>query len=380
MFLIPVMLLLQLGFQDAVSTSSEIQREIKNARLHEPFTLNCIYNCSSGFTRGKWKWEETPVCSKCRWHPKTTLGDVCTVSIYTDHLIMEQTHYNYSCFSEESDKPGIPWKTELLVTLQVIDESKEQVTPPKGLADLGPSLRVKSYRGQAESDEVLTSFSTIEVMAGASLILHCAAIDIKHCEVQWVRENSTLPLTPKNDSVIQWSEIKGEDSGRYRCQSKGTCTHQAFTVDIEVNTIDGFTWAKVFAAFAVSAVVVLTAHLVYLCYRRGCKITDSTNIVHERDPSRNAVVMRPIAQDSQSDHEVPYADIVISVRGSSNPDLSDTFTQTSKNQRPRWRDEASGGLLHASADRLHIHSKEVTRKLSTTSEYAVITYSSEALS
>lgn len=46
----------------------------------------------------------------------------------------------------------------------------------------------------------------------------------------------------------------------------------------------------------------------------------------------------------------------------------------------RWRDEARAGLLHASADRLHIHSKEVTRKLSTTSEYAVITYSSEALS
>ncbi|XP_056119486.1 uncharacterized protein LOC130096823 [Rhinichthys klamathensis goyatoka] len=382
MFLIPVMLLLQLGLQDAVrSTSSEIQREIKIARLQESFTLNCTYNCSSGFARGYWKWEETPVCSKCHWNHKTlTLGDMCTVSIYTAHLIMEQTHYNYSCFSEESDKPGIPWKTELLVTLQVHDESKEQVTPPTGQADLGPSLRVESYRGQVKSDEVLTSFSTIEVMAGTSLILHCVAIEFKHCEVQWVRENSTLPLTPKNDSVIQWSEIKGEDSGRYRCQTKGTCTKQAFTVDIEVNTIDGFTWAKVFAAFAVSAVVVLTAHLVYLCYRRGCKIMDSTNIVHERDPSRNAVVMRPIAQDSQSDHEVPYADIVISVRGSSNPDLSDTFTQTSKNQRPRWRDEARAGLLHASADRLHIHSKEVTRKLSTTSEYAVITYSSEALS
>jgi len=108
-------------FTDAVrSTSSEIQREIKNARLQEPLTLNCTYNCSSGFARGYWKWEETPVCGKCHWNHKTlTLGDMCTVSIDTAHLIMEQTHYNYSCFSEESDKPGIPWKTELLVTLQV---------------------------------------------------------------------------------------------------------------------------------------------------------------------------------------------------------------------------------------------------------------------
>lgn len=112
-------------FTDAVrSTSSEIQHEIKNARLHESFTLNCTYNCSSGFARGYWKWEETPVCSKCHWKVHKTSGDVCTVSIYTAHLIMEQTQYNYSCFSEENDKPGIPRKTELLVTLQVIGKMR----------------------------------------------------------------------------------------------------------------------------------------------------------------------------------------------------------------------------------------------------------------
>lgn len=38
--------------------------------------------------------------------------------------------------------------------------------------------------------------------------------------------------------------------------------------------------------------------------------------------------------DTQSDHEVPYADIVISVRGSSHPDLSDTNDHSSKLQRP----------------------------------------------
>ncbi|KAF4104097.1 uncharacterized protein LOC131520686 [Onychostoma macrolepis] len=377
MLLIPLMLLLQLGFQDAVS--AEIQHEIQNARLQQPFTLNCTYNCSSGFTRGYWTWENTPACSKCQWkHKRSNLGDMCTVSLYIPHLIMEQTRYNYSCLAEESDRPGLPRKTELLVTLQVHDESEEQVTPPKVLAD--PSLRVKLYRGQVESDEVLTSLSTIEVMAGTSLKLHCVALDNKHCEVQWVRENGTLPLDKITATTLQWSEIKAEDSGRYRCHTKGTCTDQATTVEIEVITSDGFAWAKIFAAFAVSAVVILTAHLVYLCYRKGCKIMDSANRVHERVTSRSAVVIRPIAQDSQSDHEVPYADIVISVRGSSNPDLSDTFNQTSKNQRPRWKDDARAGLLHASADRLHIHSKEVTRKLSTTSEYAVITYSCEALS
>ncbi|KTG09631.1 hypothetical protein cypCar_00002227, partial [Cyprinus carpio] len=264
MFLIPVILLLQLGFQDAMSAG--IQREIQNARLQQPFTLNCTYNCSSGFTRGTWTWEATPACSKCHWDQKNSkLGDVCTVSLHIPHLIMEQTRYNYSCFSEESDRPGLPRKLELLVTLQVHAESEGQVTPPE--AD--PSLRVKLYRGQTDSDEVFTSFSTIEVMAGTSAKLHCFAPDNNHCEVQWVRENSTLPLTKISDTIVQWSEIKAEDSGRYRCHTKGTCTDQAITVEIEVITSDGFAWAKVFAAFAVSAVVILTAHLVYLCYRKG---------------------------------------------------------------------------------------------------------------
>ncbi|XP_051966720.1 uncharacterized protein LOC127632169 [Xyrauchen texanus] len=379
MFLILVMMLLQLGFPvTARSKSTGTQREIKNVRLHEPFTLNCTYNCSSGFTRGYWIWKETFACSKCHWEQRNDkLEDMCIVSLYTHSLIMEQTRYNYSCLSEESDRPGLPCKTELLVALQVQDESdRPAVTPSKGQDD--PSLRVKLYRDQIEVEEVLTSLSTIEVIAGTSLKLYCVAPDNKHCEGQWVRENSTLPWT-KNDTVVQWSSIKAVDGGRYRCQVKGTCTNQVITVEIEVITSDEHTWAKIFAAFAVSAVIVLTAHLVYLCYRRGCKLMDPTNVAHERVTSRTGVLMRPVAQDTQSDHEVPYADIVISVRGSSNPDLSDTFNQTSKTQRPRWREEVRAGL-HASADRLHIHSKEVTRKLSTTSEYAVITYSCEALS
>ncbi len=104
-------------FTDAESAG--IQREIKNARLQEPFTLNCTYNCSSGFTRGYWTWENTPPCSKCQWkHERSNLRDMCTVSLYTSYLVMEQTHYNYSCHVEQSDRPGLPRKTELLVTLQ----------------------------------------------------------------------------------------------------------------------------------------------------------------------------------------------------------------------------------------------------------------------
>ncbi|XP_056612000.1 uncharacterized protein LOC130428160 [Triplophysa dalaica] len=375
MVMILVMLLLKLGHQAAVtSLSTGTQHEIKNAKLEEPLTLNCTYNCSSGFTRGY--WEATPLCSKCEWIKEfSKSGEMCIASLYTPHLMLQQTRYNYSCVSEESDRPGLPRKTELLVTLTVQDKSHKPVTP---LKEHGQSLRVNMFKGHMESEEVLTSLSTIEVMAGTSLRLLCVAPDNQHCEGQWVKENGSIPWS-ENDTVVQWSQIKMEDGGRYRCQTKGTCTGKPITVEIEVIESDRFTWAKIFAAFAVSAMFVLMAHLIYLCYRRGCKPVD-TSLTHDRVTSRNAVVMRPVTQDTQSDHEVPYADIVISVRGSSHPDLSDTNDHSSKLQRPKWKDEARAGQPYASSDRLHIHSREVTRKLSTTSEYAVITYSCEALS
>lgn len=98
---------------------------------------------------------------------------------------------------------------------------------------LGQSLKVKMFKGHMESDEVLTSLSTIEVMAGTSLRLLCVAPDNQHCEGQWVKGNGSIPWS-KNDTVVQWSQIKMENGGRYRCQTKGTCTGKPITVEIEV--------------------------------------------------------------------------------------------------------------------------------------------------
>lgn len=104
------------------SLSTGTQREIKNAKLEEPLTLKCTYNCSSGFTRGY--WEATPLCSKCEWIKEfSKSGEMCIASLYTPHLMLQQTRYNYSCVSEESDRPGLPRKTELLVTLTVQGKS-----------------------------------------------------------------------------------------------------------------------------------------------------------------------------------------------------------------------------------------------------------------
>ncbi|TRY92395.1 hypothetical protein DNTS_015093, partial [Danionella cerebrum] len=322
-------LLFQSGFQDTGCTrSTGILSEVKKVRLHEALTLNCIYNCSSGFSRGSWRWEDTPECSQCHWKSsRNKSGEMCIVSISTPRVMMEQTQYNYTCVSEKTDHPSLLPKTERLVTLQVHDESEEQATHPEGPADR--SLRV-IYRIQKEPEEVCTSVSIIEVKAETSLSLHCGASTNTTCALQWVRENSSLPFMESN---IEWDKIKADDSGRYTCQAKGNCTEHHITVEVKVIPGDELTWVKVFAGFALSAMVVLVANLVYLCRRRGCERMDSTEPVRERISSRSGVVLTPIPQDSQSDHEVSYADIVISVRRASNPDLSDTFNQTSKNLR-----------------------------------------------
>lgn len=106
------------------SLSTATQREIKNAKLGEPLTLKCTYNCSNGFTRGFWEYEDVSACRKCEWrseHSKS--GEMCSASLYTPHVMLQQTRYNYSCVSEENDRPGLPRKTELLVTLKVWGKS-----------------------------------------------------------------------------------------------------------------------------------------------------------------------------------------------------------------------------------------------------------------
>ncbi|KAM9359001.1 uncharacterized protein ABDE67_002145 [Symphorus nematophorus] len=88
------------------------------------------------------------------------------------------------------------------------------------------------------------------------------------------------------------------------------------------------------------------------------------------------VTLRIPTPDHESDTEVPYADIMITVRGISTPELTQVGYLTPGDHKEWWGDEPRSHLLACrSADRLHVpQPREVSRKMSTNSEYAVITY------
>ncbi|XP_062377412.1 uncharacterized protein LOC134066183 [Sardina pilchardus] len=156
--------------------------------------------------------------------------------------------------------------------------------------------------------------------------------------------------------------------------------------DVDDNSSDVFQLVKVLAV--VVAFVIMVLLISYLCFlrrKRGC-VAGSEKIPaarHDRPGSDKEYASVTFTNtDCQSDHEVPYADIVISVRGVSTPELRGLPGGAQGNLRAKWREDSGPApLQHAfrSADRLHVQPREVSRKLSSTSEYAVITYSTDVL-
>lgn len=153
---------------------------------------------------------------------------------------------------------------------------------------------------------------------------------------------------------------------------------------------------KVLAAVTITVALVLAALAVYLCLtrsRQGCNGKDQQPPVNMPKSSKASgktvplskgptpkqserVTLRLPTPETEGDPEVPYADIVISVRGASTPDLSQALYLNSADRNEWWTAKPGPHLQAArSADMLHVpHPREVSRKMSTNSEYAVIMY------
>ncbi|KAM9319080.1 uncharacterized protein KZ484_023380 isoform 6-T6 [Pholidichthys leucotaenia] len=156
----------------------------------------------------------------------------------------------------------------------------------------------------------------------------------------------------------------------------------------------GFTGIKVLASVTVVVALVLAALAIYLCLNRHSWNGKGEPIVSRSSspqPSHSTlspnkgtqsaqserVTLRIPPPDTESDTEVPYADIMITVRGVSTPELTQVGYVTAGEQKEQWWGNEMRSHLQASrsADRLHApQPREVSRKMSTNSEYAVITY------
>ncbi|XP_042269347.1 uncharacterized protein LOC121898389 isoform X1 [Thunnus maccoyii] len=156
-----------------------------------------------------------------------------------------------------------------------------------------------------------------------------------------------------------------------------------------------FTGMKVLATVTVSVAMVLAALAVYLCLNRSRQNWNGKGepvLSRPGSPPHSHAVLSPLkgslstqservtlripTPDNESDTEVPYADIMITVRGVSTPELTQVGYLTPGDQKEWWGDESRSHLQASrSADRLHVpQPREVSRKMSTNSEYAVITY------
>ncbi|CAL8361263.1 unnamed protein product [Merluccius merluccius] len=183
----------------------------------------------------------------------------------------------------------------------------------------------------------------------------------------------TITQSPVCTVTFKFANISTEDLGRiYTCYSEDTGhpelkreTQRRVTLQYEGEV------TRIMATAGAIALMGLVVYLYVRCKSNGAAVDSPTD-----GPTSTGS-----HKDDHCDSEVPYADIMIAVRAASTPQLTH---HCHGNQRERWRDEARLSPFLASphplqvscsADRLNVIPREVSRKLSTNSEYAIITYS-----
>lgn len=279
--------------------------DVLTVALGDSITLNCTYNCSTGFVRGYWsKSSDKSACHSS--HDTVGNSNFCLVSLRLSNVSTEDLKKNYTCYTERTDDVQLSKETERIVLLQLQGETRAPTWT------VTPKTETK---------------------------------------------NGSLPAMP-NDST------GGE-----------------------------FTGIKVLATVTVVVATVLSVLAVYLCLTRNkqswnCKGEPVASRSGSPLPPHSAlspakgsaqserVTVRIPTPDHESDTEVPYADIMITVRGVSTPELTQVTYLTPGDHKEWWGDESRSHLQASrSADRLHVpQPREVSRKMSTNSEYAVITY------
>nr|XP_015192952.1 PREDICTED: tyrosine-protein phosphatase non-receptor type substrate 1-like [Lepisosteus oculatus]XP_015192953.1 PREDICTED: tyrosine-protein phosphatase non-receptor type substrate 1-like [Lepisosteus oculatus] len=267
----------------------------------------------------------------------------------------------------------------------------------------GP-LAIKVFHLRADSagsTELPVLSSVIRTNANSHLELLCKADSNPASEVDWAREGSDLSWhqIPSLDGQLSLNNLKERNAGVYWCSVSNSYGKTNISVRVVVERPGEYNWLKGLAAGAVTVATVLLVVAVYFCLNTRRKWKGQPSIViSERVESNEGItedqckeaaeyamicrspVSKEDATDSLSVNEVPYADILISVRGTSTPELRHIPRLTIGDGGQEWGDEEPAGSplqSSRSVDRLPVHHLEATRKLSSSSEYAVIIYPSK---
>ncbi|XP_028825467.1 uncharacterized protein LOC114784326 [Denticeps clupeoides] len=327
--------------------SPEEPYKIISVTLGEPVTLKCSYNCSSGFVRAYWVWKE---CAGCNWTAQkiNQTNGSCTLPLYTERLVLNQTHTNYTCNTEETDQPESPQKIHQRFGLRL----------NKSLRDASMKVLIHN-KDENTSTEVGLGYYQFWAPEKTAVSLVCCAT----CPVEWINGSTVI----KSKTLDLGRLRKKNTVQKYQCKALNPCKNEEITIEVKITTDK----VLLLLILLVILLVTLTAYALYSIYKRKCRGKRAVNW-HERSASKKENT--PIVY--QSSEEVPYAEIMISVRGASTPELTGL-----SDPRPRWREEPGPASLSAfrSADRLHVYPRDISRKMSTTSEYAIISYSTEGL-
>ncbi|XP_047248286.1 uncharacterized protein LOC124884413 isoform X2 [Girardinichthys multiradiatus] len=308
------------------SANTKALIDYKVVKWGDSLVLNCTYNCSSGFTRGSWRTESD--ISDCNTTPGN--GSFCTVSICLSNISTQHIGKNYSCYTEAIDDPKLTKQTVRIIFLRL----QARDTVPNWTRN--PNIDLK---------------------------------------------NTSLPA--------EHGTSNGGEAANCKFQKLflGTSISHIGSVFMLTGEFNGM---KVLAAATITVATVLAVLAVFLCINRNRHIWNGERVVsrsYSHQPPNAAlqpvkgmlstqsekIILRIPPPENEGDTEVPYADIMITVRGVSTPEL----TQVGYLGTGEWRGDESRCHLQASrsADRLHVpQPREVSRKMSTNSEYAVITY------
>lgn len=83
--------------------------------LGDSLTLNCTYNCSTGFVRGYWH----KASDKSGFLRTYKNNNFCTISLHLLNVTAENLDTTYTCYTEDTGDPRLPQKTQRIVLLQL---------------------------------------------------------------------------------------------------------------------------------------------------------------------------------------------------------------------------------------------------------------------